>query len=142
MTQLGPNPQGRASAVLLQKVVDSRLVGAHINKMTWHLLTLKNAPMPFLTSDRPILMTNGLAGPRDHIALALGPDTFFLAVNDNRVLREIQATDPGKLLQTANDRVCLQARKFVYSTDASHLEFVEARLGRKLPSTPLETRAG
>ena len=68
--------------------------------------------------------------------------TFFLAVNDNRVLREIQAMDPGELLQTANDRVCLQARKFVYSTDASHLEFVEARLGRKLPSTPLETRAG
>jgi hypothetical protein len=142
MAQLGPNPQGRASAVLLQKVVDSKLVGAHINQMTWHVLTLRNAPIAFLTSDRPILMTNGLAGPRDHIALPLGPDSLFLAVNDNQVLRDIQAMGPRELLHTSNDRVCLQARKYVYSTDASQFEFVEARLGHKLPSTPLETRVG
>jgi hypothetical protein len=141
MAQLGPNPHGRASAVLLQKVVDSRLLGAHINAMKWHLLTIKG-PVSFLTSDRPILMTNGLAGPKDHIALPLGPDSMFLAVNDNQVLREIQAMNPADLVYTVNDRVCSQARKFVYGRDASMIEFVEERLGLIHPSTPMESRAG
>ena len=83
-----PNPSGRAFALLLQKLMDSELVGSHIGKMQWRVLTLANAPYPFLTSDRPIIMTNGLTGPDAHFALPLSPQHIFLATtNDDTFLK-------------------------------------------------------
>jgi hypothetical protein len=32
-----------------------------------------NGPCPFLTSDRPIIMTNGMTGPDAHFGLPIGP---------------------------------------------------------------------
>jgi hypothetical protein len=75
-----PNPSGRAHALLLQKLMDSKLVGEHIGKMQWRVLTLGNAPYPFLTSDRPI--TNGLTGPDAHFGLPISPQHVFLATNN------------------------------------------------------------
>jgi Protein of unknown function (DUF4238) len=137
--RMGPNPSGRATALLLQKIMDSKTVGEHLNHMTWHVLTFGNAPQRLLTSDRPIMMTNGLTGADAHIAMPISPRHIFLAVNDNRVLRAIQAMDPNDVLHNNNDRVTSQAKKYVYGIDDSQLAFVEPRLGLQLPSTPFET---
>jgi hypothetical protein len=118
--------------------MDSKFVGEHLNHMTWHVLTFGNAPRTLLTSDRPIMMTNGLTGPDAHLALPISPNHIFLAVNDNRVLRAIQAMNPREVLYNSNDRIASQAKKYVYGTDDTHLEFVEPRLGLELPSTPFE----
>jgi hypothetical protein len=135
---MGPNPSGRATALLLQKIMDSKTVGEHINQMTWHLLTFGNAPQKLLTSDRPIMMTNGLTGDRAHIAMPIGPRHIFLAVNDNIVLHEIKAMDPNNVLHNSNDRIASQAKKFVYGVDKTQLDFVEPRLGLQLPATTFE----
>jgi hypothetical protein len=138
--KMAPNPSGRASAVLLQMLMNSERVGEHIGGMRWHVLTLGNPPEPFLTSDRPVIMTNGLTGPDAHLALPLSPNHLFLAVNDDRVLRTVQAMDPREVLNNVNNKVCVQAKKYVYGKDSSQLPFVEPRLGQQLASTPLETR--
>jgi hypothetical protein len=137
--RMGPNPSGRATAVLLQMIMDSKLVGEHLNHMTWHVLMFQSAPQTLLTSDRPLMMTNGLTGPDAHLAMPISPSHIFLAVNDNRVLRTLKAMDPSEVLLTSNNRVASQAKKYVYGVDNSQLTFVEPRLGLQLPSTPLET---
>jgi hypothetical protein len=43
-------------------------------------------------------------------------------------------------MRQVNHRVALQARKFVYGVNDTQLRFVDKRLGRQLPSTPLETQ--
>jgi hypothetical protein len=135
-----PNPSGRAHALLLQKLIDSKLVGEHIGKMQWRVLTLSNAPHPFLTSDRPIIMTNGLTGPDAHFGLPISPQHVFLATTNEETFLKIQAIDPNQLLQNVNNKVASQAVKYVYGCDDSQIEFVAERIGMAIPSTPLETR--
>lgn len=137
--KMAPNPVGRANAVLLQMMINSQRVGELLGAMQWHVIGIDKSPEPFLTSDRPIIMTNGLLGPTDHLALPISPRHLFLAVNDDQVLRVLQSRDPLEVLRHINDRVVSQARKYVYGRDASQLAFVEDRLGSQSPSTPLET---
>ena len=85
-------------------------------------------------------MTNGIIGRDDHLALPLGPRTLFVACNNIETENKIKTIDPGILMAQINDRVASQARKYVYGDDNRQLRFVENRLGRKWPSTPLETR--
>jgi len=126
--------------LLLQKLMDSKLVGEHIGKMQWRVLTLGNAPYPFLTSDRPIIMTNGLNVSDAHFGLPMGPQHLFVATNDEETFLKIRAIDPAQILHNVNHKVASQAVKYVYGCDDSQLAFVAERIGKQIPSTPLETR--
>jgi hypothetical protein len=117
-----------------------KLVGEHIGEMQWRVLTLGNAPYSFLTSDRPIIMTNGLTGPDAHFGLPISPQHVFLATNDEETFLKIQAIDPAQILHNVNDRVASQAVRYVYGCDDAQLAFVADRIGKMIPSTPLETR--
>jgi hypothetical protein len=108
--------------------------------MQWRVLTLGNAPYSFLTSDRPIIMTNGLTGPDAHFGLPISPQHVFLATNDEETFLKIQAIDPAQILHNVNDRVASQAVRYVYGCDDAQLAFVADRIGKMIPSTPLETR--
>jgi hypothetical protein len=56
-----PNPAGRGEALLLQKAIDSPLIGKHINNMLWMVLRAHLPKFTLLASDPPVVMTNGLA---------------------------------------------------------------------------------
>jgi hypothetical protein len=133
------HPAGRASAIAMQTIIDSPRMGGHLNQMRWSTVTFKKAKHTLLTSDRPIIMTNGLAKPRDHLAIPVGPFALFLATNTEESDSIIKSMSPRDLMRQVNDRVASQARKFAYGTDDSQLRFVANRLGRMLPSTPLDT---
>jgi hypothetical protein len=115
-------------------------MGGHLNQMRWSVVTFKDERHTLLTSDRPIVMTNGIIGPDDHLALPIGPRMLFVATNNVQTENMIRTIDPGILMAQVNDRVASQARKYVYGCDDRQLRFVQNRLGRKWPSTPLETR--
>lgn len=134
------HPAGRASAIAMQTIIDSPRMGGHLNQMRWSTLTFKNAKHTLLTSDRPILMTNGLVKPRDHLAIPIGPLALFVATNTEESDDIIKSMNPRELMQQVNDRVACQAQRFVYGTDDSQLRFVASRLGKMVPSTPLDTR--
>jgi hypothetical protein len=85
-------------------------------------------------------MTNGLTGPDAHFALPISPQHIFLATTNEDTFLKIQAINPTQILYTVNDKVALQAVKYVYGRDDSQLAFVAERIGKKIPSTPLETR--
>lgn len=139
LTQSTFHPVGRMSAYALQTIIDSPTMGGHLNKMRWSLVTFKKVRHTLLTSDRPIIMTNGIVGPEDHLALPIGPRMLFIATNNIETENKIRTIDAGSMIAQINDRVASQARRYVYGFDNKQLRFVENRLGRKLPSTPLET---
>ncbi len=134
------HPAGRASAIAFQTIIDSPRMGGHLNQMRWSVVTFKNPRHTLLTSDRPIIMTNGIVKPGDHLALPVGPLSLFIASNNVETEDIIKNMDPRQLMAQVNNRVASQARKFVYGTDDSQLRFVANRLGKMEPSTPLETR--
>lgn len=125
--------------MLIQEVIDSRLVGNHLNRMIW---TIVSPPSfyPFLTSDRPIITTNGMSKPESHLAFPIGPRTLFIASNQQAIVDEIAGERPDDLVAVVNDRVVKQARRFVIGTDERQLRFVSKRFGARLPSSPTETK--
>jgi hypothetical protein len=133
------HPAGRASAIAMKTVIDSPLMGGHLNKMRWSIVSFKSATRTFLTSDRPIIMTNGLVGPDHHLAMPIGPRMLFVAANTEQTEHMIRSWAPGQLMEHVNDRVASQARRYVWGVDDAELRFVEDRLGRMEPSTPLDT---
>jgi hypothetical protein len=128
---LDPNAREILKAVFLRDIADLPNVGRRINGMLWSVVTLSELRPSFLTSDRPVVMTNGLAFEMAHIIIPISPRALFLAANNPRKLNQLQnALMDGALTDHVNHTVAAQAQKFVYFVDGSLLSFVEDRLGR------------
>jgi hypothetical protein len=132
------HPAVRASVDSLQTQIDDQEVGTYLNKMLWSIVNFEDMRHSFLTSDRPILMSNGLAKKYDHLSMPLTPSRLFVATNNEETRVLIKNLGPRELARQVNHRVAIQARRFVYGIDDSQLRFIENRLGKKEPSTPLD----
>ena len=117
-------------ASVLQGVIDSSRVGLFISNMRWSLVAINVADRQLLTSDRPVLMTNGIDHPEGYIMLPISPTRLFVAVNTDEMVDQLRASDARKFVYEINDRITRQAQKYVYSSDERQLRFVENRLGR------------
>jgi len=137
--QHSPNPAGRAGARLLQQVIDSPQIGNWMNQMRWMVLHDARPKHLLLTSDRPVVMTNGISNENSQVILPISPHHVFVATNNAKTenyIRDIMRR--RQLIQQINDRVARQSRKFVYGFSDAQLSFVSARLGMKYTADPLE----
>jgi hypothetical protein len=131
------NYVAQTTVLTLQKMMDSKLLGEHLNRMVWLVVPLRSA-YSLLTSDRPLLMTNGIKGPGKHLGLPIGPKLLFIAANHPAEAEMLARQNHDALTKVTNDRVVRQARKFVWGVNDTQVRFVERRLGEMLPSSPLE----
>ena len=69
------------SANLLSKIIDSERVGNYINGMRWISCIARGLTHNLLTSDRPVVMSNGINRDDSFIIAPISPCQFFLAVN-------------------------------------------------------------
>jgi hypothetical protein len=137
-----PNPAGRGGAILLQKVIDNPDIGNRINNMRWLVLKAHRPLFTLLTSDRPVVMTNGMAYETSQIILPISPLHVFIATNNAKTERYIEGVFArGQMIQQVNARVALRARKYVYGLDDTQLAFVSRRLGKQYVSNPFESAA-
>jgi hypothetical protein len=134
-----PNPAGRGGAMLLQKIIDNPDLGNRINNMRWTVLKAQSPKFTLLTSDRPVLITNGLAYEHSQLILPISPFHVFFATNTADMERYIEHVfAEGQMIPQVNERVALQARKYVYGLSNQQFNFVAARLGKKYTATPLD----
>ena len=129
--------EAQTAIMLLQRLMDNRQLGSFLNGLVWKVVQLESA-YTLLTSDRPLVMTNGLVKPTDHLALAIGPRKLFVAANTLNATSSITAVPHDELVRQMNDRVCKQARRYVFAIDDRQRTFVDRRLGLKWPSIPAE----
>jgi hypothetical protein len=127
----------RTTVWTLQTLMDSKHLGEHLNRMAWVVAPLQSS-YSLLTSDRPLVMTNGISGPGKHLGMPIGPRLLFIAADDLAEGQQLARQDHNELTKLMNDSVVRQARKFVWGLDDSQLRFVEKRLGEMRPSSPLE----
>jgi hypothetical protein len=131
--------EGPVEQLLPDFINSTRVISFMVKQMTFHTLELPGTKHKLLTSDRPIMMTNGIFQPDGELVIPISPTRLFIAVRERRTVEEIAKIDPNTLIATANDRVAAQARRFVYGVDDSQLRFVANRFGRMSPSTPFES---
>jgi hypothetical protein len=120
---------------LLPALINSNHVVKHLVDMAWHTADFSDSNSRLLTSDRPIIMTNGLSSEHAHVALPISPTHLFIAVRRVKTLEQFKSLD---LVQITNNKVAEQAIKYVYGINASQLYFIAARLGKMVPSTPID----
>jgi hypothetical protein len=113
----------------LMETISNKRVGPTIFNMHWTRHSLKSPKLNLLTSDRAIIMPLGLADPRAHIMLPVSPTILFVAAHNPDFARFIASLDHTHLVKTINKAVVCQARKFVWATDNSQLEFVRRHIG-------------
>jgi hypothetical protein len=142
----GANAESKAFAMLLQAIVDSQNVGDYLSGMRWSVLTIERPTHSLLTSDRPVVVSNGIKYGHSYIIVPLSPISLFLAVNTIQMEQHIRSLPVMDFVHEVNNIVCKQAQKFVYGTDNRQLRFVANRLGRGVPQfiaskrpTPLPT---
>ncbi len=124
-----PSALDKAGAILLQDVIDHRRLGAHINGMAWWVLELRDPRNTLLTSDRPVVRSNGIGHPDSFILLPMTPTQVFLAANTEGPFRRLDALLKAGLFPAfMNNAIVRQAQKYVYGQTDSQLRFVENRL--------------
>jgi hypothetical protein len=122
---------------VLPELVRSKRVVRVLASFKWQTATVNTARFPLLTSDRPIVMSNGLIEQDAHIVLPISPRKLFIATKNEQTFQFFREMDPNQLVEAMNNHVCQQAHNFVYGTDKRALRFVEKRLGKRVWSSPI-----
>ena len=79
-------------------------------------------------------MTNGMKD------VPISPWHVFIATDNAKTERFIESVFArGQMIQQVNERLALQARKYVYGMSDAQLTFVSRRLGKEYASNPLES---
>ncbi len=127
-----------AAPEMFPGLLSSKLILPALPSMHWNVGSVKGAKNLLLTSDKPIIMTNGLANPDDHIALPISPTDFFVATRTTEMFNRIASRSRDDLASTINNKISKQAIEFVYSFDDKQTRFIQNRYGRRVRSTPLD----
>ena len=128
----------RGHALLLQDLINSEMIGTRLINMLWFVVNFKDVPHSLLTSDRPFVMTNGIGHNNSHLAIPISPTKLFLAAATPEEEKRLRTILPEHLVLQMNDRMALQARRFVYGVDDKQLRFVANRLGRQAKAGPAD----
>jgi len=125
-----------APRVLLD-ILSSKRVAKALATMKWVTRRVENTRHTLLTSDRPVIMTNGIDRSDAHIVLPISPSRLFIAAKEEATLHKITTMGTEELATIANNKVAEQAYRYVYGVDDSQLRFVSNWLGKRVRSSPL-----
>ncbi len=97
--------------------------------MRWMATGVSGAKHLLLTSDRPVIMTNGLAHTEAHIELPISKTAFFLATRTDAILNQIKSIESERACTKIDNSVCKQAIDYVYAVDDRQATFIVNRFG-------------
>ncbi|MBU1336050.1 MAG: DUF4238 domain-containing protein [Alphaproteobacteria bacterium] len=121
----------RSAMRALIGMIDNANIGLNMNQMIWTVIDTPKDEYPLLTSDRPVIRTNGMMIKNGHIAIPIGPYRMFLAAKDEAAMRYLRQIQPRQLVRENNRQVCDYAVKYVYGVDDRQIEFVRKHFGTK-----------
>ena len=121
----------QARAILINRLINSKPIGQVLVEMEWSLIRLDGGRHGLLTSDDPVMMSNGLNHERSFIMLPISPSTIFIAARSNMTIKAFSTQDHTTLEAGVNDAICQQAEVLVIGHSDRHCRFVENRLGRR-----------
>lgn len=119
-----------ARLMVMTKMCAAPLLGQGIIEMTWGVVELPKIDHGLLTSDEPVIMSNGMERGDGFVMLPLGPRHLFIAGTTREAVWSFASQVPKQLERAINDCIVAQAKNIVIGHRESHARFVEKRLGR------------
>jgi hypothetical protein len=105
--------------------------------MHWMIIDTSSVERRLMTSDRPVMLTQGMLQYAGHYALPISPTRLFLAATTVDFAKQFASLPVGRIVREVNKMVVGQARKYVYAVDGSHLAYVRREMGKQPPPTIL-----
>lgn len=130
---MGPSAVGELFSGLVKKICDSPRIGAHLNNMHAHIFELSGTHR-FVTSDRPLLRTNGLGHEATALLMPISPRHLFVSTNEIATLEAIEkGLNQGNLVADINEWVVRQAYRSAYALCENSLQVMEQNLCSNQP---------
>jgi Protein of unknown function (DUF4238) len=93
LASVDPFTAAKMRVNLIVKVFDNETLVAHLNQMPFSVIDVSVALEQFVTSDRPVWISN-LRQKDGFICLPISPTKLFLAVNDKKSFEAVRGLKP------------------------------------------------
>jgi uncharacterized protein DUF4238 len=124
-----PEAISRETLQFIMRQINDESIGRLLARMRWRNIDVAPVGRPLFTSDRPVIMSNGLAYPDSHLLLPISPTRIFLATNTPAMESQFANVIPRReLVKMCNRHVVRRAQKYAWNTDDSEIEFVRKHL--------------
>jgi hypothetical protein len=137
MLQQSPTMPEREAVIMITRLIQNQNVLRLMMRADWWLLDTSTKRRKILTSDHPLIMSNGLGRPDGHFALPISPNLVFVAFMNHGIGRGIQRIPLSRLMRDINDAVIGQGRRSVYAFDEEETRTVKRRMGKRDYMSPL-----
>jgi hypothetical protein len=114
-----------SSLEVLKTLIENKTLINRMCDFNWHTVTLNNPRHYLMTSDRPVIMTNGLARKDSYIVMPIGPRQIFLTAPYENAVLEFKKMTEEQLVTNINYTIVGQAQKYVFGKDDVQLRFVQ-----------------
>jgi Protein of unknown function (DUF4238) len=98
-------------------IMNNEKIGLHLNHMRWVVRDVSDSGLKLFTSDRPVLMTNGLTGEKAHLVMPISPTRAFIASNNETMERELLGHTSTEFAKGCNRNILRFAQKYAWNTD-------------------------
>jgi hypothetical protein len=88
------NPMEVPAVRVLPELVRSKRIVRMLASFKWQTATVNTAKYPLLTSDRPVIMSNGLVQQDAHIVLPISPRRLFIATKNEETFQFFSRNEP------------------------------------------------
>jgi len=125
-----PTHPERSAMLAMTNLIVNPSVLELFRKMHWTVWDTSSVQRRLMTSDRPVMMTQGMVQHAGHYALPISPTRLFIATTSVQFAESFSRRPVGKIVRQVNELMIGQARKFVYAVDDTNLAEVRRGMGK------------
>lgn len=123
--------EDRFFASVLPELLAHQRIKEFLCTMYWRVIHMPKLAPPLLTSDQPLIMTNGLSHSNGHLAFPISPRAFLMAARSGvRMGKILRSSNLARVAERSNLLVVQRARKFAFAHDEASRPFVELHFGK------------
>lgn len=111
-----------------QTIMGSEKIGLHLNHMRWTVRDVSDSGIKLFTSDRPVVMTNGLVGEQAHLVIPICPTKAFIACNTEKMEAELLSASSINFAKGLNRQILRYAQKYAWNVDGQFLNRAKEHL--------------
>lgn len=97
-------------------MLEDSKIGQHLNNMYWAVRDVSDSGLKLFTSDRPVVMTNGLAYDWSNLVMPISPTKAFMACNHAQRMNDLKAMRSTEFVSLCNTKVLRYAQKYAWNT--------------------------
>jgi hypothetical protein len=109
-------------------MLESPTLGPHMSNMIWSVRDVAGAGLTLFTSERPVVMTNGLGYDWSNLVMPISPTKVFMATNTKKVMDDLKAMPVMQFVIGCNTKVLRYAQRYAWSINDDQINVARRHL--------------